>query len=292
MTISRGIQPGKCLLRKVPVDLLTFSYGNLILHYDSTSVTLYNCAVAEVRNRHQIMREGWLQDVILLDRRWKWKYCRIDGVYNERTPGYGVQPNNQRTIKQLIQLCLDALGEAGYDISACPTDVYPPVVWNAARADLELQWLCELIGMTVCFNTYTDTVYIKNLNDLYGADLPAIKYTTPVQRYKPSVIPAFLRVQGNPTIVQSTLALEAVGLDVDGSIVPIDDLSYKPAYGWEGEWPTLFEGVDADNRDLAFRSVFRWYRPTSGWDGDGVTINDASQLELLPYCAEGGDDED
>lgn len=307
LTMIRGVKPSRCLLRRMPADLTVWTVNTLTLHYGSLApsrvgtgplgstsvVTLPNCAVVETRNRHWHARDGWRQDIVVCDRRWKWRYVRVDGVYNERTPGFAVQDKNKKTIKQLMEICLDALGETSYVTDDVPVDVYPPAIWNRARADLELQWLCDLVGMVVCYDTLTNTIKIKKLNDTTGSSLPSETFAaSPAQRYKPSVMPAHLRVQGNPTIIQSELTLEAVGLDVDGSIVPIDDLTYKPAGGWEGEWPTIFDGVDAANRDLALATVFRWYRPASGWEGDGVTITDATQLELLEYSAEGGEDED
>lgn len=292
LTFSRGVRPSRAILRKIPVDALTFSTGSLVLTYGPVTISLPNCAVAEVRNRHWYGREGWMQDVVVLDRRWKWRYCHIDGVYNERAYNGTIQTANKKNIKELIELCLDALGETGYITTDVPTDVYPPCLWNRARADLELQWLCDLVGMVVSYQVLDEKIAIKKMNDTSGASLPAGNIATPPQRYKQSVIPYQITVQADPTLIQSELTLEAVGLETDGTIVPIDDLSYKPAAGWTYQWYDWFGGVDQDYRHLAFKSVFRWYRPTGGWIGDGVTINDYKQLELLPHLAECGTDED
>lgn len=57
------------------------------------------------------------------------------------------------------------------------------------------------------------------------------------------------------------LNLEAVGLDTDGQIKLIDELSYKPAAGWGQEWHAVFPSItNPAHRELAVRSVFRWYR--------------------------------
>jgi hypothetical protein len=292
MTFSRGVQPSRCLLRKVAVDGITFSTATLNLVYDANVITLPNCAVVEVRNRHKYGREGWLQDVVVVDRRWMWKYARISGVYNERATDGTLQTENKKNLKELIELCLVALGESGYTTTAVPTDVYPPVLWNAARADLELQWLCDLAGLVVCYQVVNNGIAINKLNDTAGATMPDLWWTTPVQRYKPSVIPQNLRITGDPTVIQSVLTLEAVGLDTDNQIKKLDDLSYKPAQGWNSTWYDHFAEVDIDTRDLAFKTVWRWYRPSGNWDGDGVQIDDYTQLELLDHLVETEQDPD
>lgn len=287
MTMSRGIKPARCLLRRVSSDLTTWTTATLYLTYGATTISMPNCAVVEVKNRHWNGRDGWRQDMVICDRRWMWRYPRIDGVYNERATNNTRQSWTSQSIKALMELCLTALGESGYDTTAVPDNVFPPVVWNRARADLELQWLCDLVGMVVCYQVTTNTVAIKKLNDTSGAAMPALgSPLTPAQRYKPSVTPATLRVQGDPTVIQSKLTLEAVGLETDGSIERIADLSYKPSTGWGAQWYNHFADVAITERDLAFQSVYRWFRPSYGWDGDGVTISNYRQLELLPWMVE------
>ena len=67
---------------------------------------------------------------------------------------------------------------------------------------------------------------------------------------------------------QVDFPLEAVGLESDGSIQKIDDLSYRPASGWSDIDFPYFANVVGNSsgvlvlnyRELAKLSVFRWYR--------------------------------
>lgn len=295
-TLSRGVRPSVFRLKIIPPVAFDRPNGTLTLTYPGTTITLPNCAVVGKHFRPFYGRDKYRWVVALQDRRWKWRYPRIDGVYNERAPNGTIQTGNKKNIKQLMELCLVALGETGYTTSAVPADVYPPVVWNRARADLELQWLCDLVGMVVCYKVSTDKVTIQKLNDTSGAAMPAGGVSvTPQQSFKPAVAPDTLRIQGDPTIIQAKLPLEPVGLEDDGRILAIANLSYKPAAGWEEQWHNHFADVAIGMRHYAFQTVWRWFRPkapTTGWEGDGTTIDDYSQIELLPYMAESDIDPD
>jgi hypothetical protein len=48
--------------------------------------------------------------------------------------------------------------------------------------------------------------------------------------------------------------------DADAYAWPIDELSYKPANGWENEDPESFMGVDAKYRDLARATIWKTFR--------------------------------
>jgi hypothetical protein len=79
-----------------------------------------------------------------------------------------------------------------------------------------------------------------------------------------------------------------VGRDSDGSIVDgIDTLAYSTS--WANEWNTIFDGVSEMDRHHAFDTIYRWYAPDGGWDGDGVAIDSYQQLELLETLAECGE---
>jgi len=70
-----------------------------------------------------------------------------------------------------------------------------------------------------------------------------------------------------------------------GTIVPVDDLSYKPAAGWGNEHPLWMFGVaDQDDRKLAIQSVFRYYRiklPVDFVKIMGFDTEDRPYLEYL-----------
>jgi hypothetical protein len=289
MTLSRGVRPSRGKLYLLPettfdrkVGLLEFAFpsGGSIQFPDSALLT------NTFRPHPNHNRDAWRWSVQVVDRRWKWKYARINGTYNES----GLLPRRDsiKNLKQLMELCLDAMGETNYDTSAVPDSVSPPVVWNVSRADLELQWLCDLIGFIPVLKTTTNTVSIEPLNDTTGANLPSGGEITPgptVSTWKSAVIPQNLRVQGDPTIYQSELTLSPYGLETDGKIKPIADLSYKPAGGWTDQWPWHFPDVVKASRHLALQTVFRWFVPTTGWKND-ISVSSFEQIELLDTTIE------
>lgn len=98
-------------------------------------------------------------------------------------------------------------------------------------------------------------------------------------------------MQGGPTLFQATFRCEAVGIDTDGKFKPIDDLSYKPAVGWNRSavlsgFPEItgtyqeFGGRILNKRDLAQASVFKAYRINGLADGGWkVPLLDGDELE-------------
>src|SRR5690606_20732189 len=68
-------------------------------------------------------------------------------------------------------------------------------------------------------------------------------------------------VTGNKRF-QGDFEIEAIGLTKAGKYLPIDDLPYKPAGGWEAQFDwAKFPGVtDEADRALAVKSVGRLYR--------------------------------
>ena len=113
--------------------------------------------------------------------------------------------------------------------------------------------------------------------------------------------PDSLQFVGGKTWYQIDLRLEAVGLDTDNVIKPIDELSYTPDGGWANIDIGYFEDVAGWERDpeipanfqnaltlgyinpreLAKQTVYRWYR---------IKLQDlAEQLELPLIPGWGGD---
>lgn len=288
MTFSRGIRPSRGKLYMLPEHTFDRKVGLLEFTFPSTGTIRFpdSAVLTNTFRPHMRNRDGWRWSIQVVDRRWKWKYPTIDGVYNE----YGTAPRrDSKNIKELITLCLEALGEFGYDTAAVPETVYPPVVWTAARADLELQWLCDLIGFIPILKMNMNTVSIEPLNDTGGAEMPTGGETTPIASeftWKPAVIPENLRVQGDPTIYQSELTLSPYGLESDGKIEPIANLSYKPQQSWSDQWPYYFSDVLAADRNLALQTVYRWFVPTSGWNASDITVSSFKQIELLDVTLE------
>jgi hypothetical protein len=98
-----------------------------------------------------------------------------------------------------------------------------------------------------------------------------------------------------PTVYQSFLQLEAVGMDVDGLVKPLDELSYRPRSapgsvipaGWAAYSPMFLEigNFPTSTGYLAYKTVYKWYRIKAQTDGslslpDGGAVT--SIKDLLP----------
>lgn len=272
-TMLRGISPGVGLLQLPAEPQFTATVGDLTIEYAGVQIVIRNCAI----NTHTLQREMIRSSTLLrrpgpvmwtvqvMDRRWAWRYKRISGMYNERMPNDSIkyssgQPEPRKTLRELAELCLNAMNESSYDTSVLPTNVYPAVNWQDANPAAELQTLCDMVGCVVVYDWQTDSVMIRRIsqgNDLPTGDVAVIndrKLLTVARR------PDSLVVACGPTRYQVKFLLEAVGLDSDGMIRRIDELTYAPSGGWTKDWWCAFPNVDDDNKYLAFDTVFRWYR--------------------------------
>lgn len=270
--------------------------------------------------------------VELKDARWRNQRGSITGQYN--IPGDAAYVNslgqlvegrlrNQRTVKQLVELCFAAMGLSGddgdYDTTALDDiNWYPPVNWDFAVPAAEIERLLAEIGCGVAF-LRTGKYKVVVLGDLDGRGVmpPYEGANIPQYTSVEELTGANIYVVGGRIIREEyTEFLEAVGEDVDGTIKPLRNLSYAPtpnvgSYGgfdhitsqWGGF--TLTGGVLAKSRltrpsppagepaytdefliGLAEKSVWRMYRFTAV--ASGVTPEQlwAMKLPWLPFIVE------
>lgn len=311
LVFSRGISPGICVLKTIPQPILLSQVGTLVIEYQNEKIILPSCAVNSHTLRldqhpHQTgMKRSsprvW--QIQIMDRRWAWRYKKISGEYNVRLPNCSVRSSNnhpelKRSLYDLASLCMSAMGEINFDISALPRNVYPYVNWQNANPSSELQALCDLVSCVIVYDWKYDRVVVHRIG--IGQSLPENpSQKNPSLKVSVSRRPDVLRVECWPTRYQLKFELEAVGLDTDGSIKKIDDLSYKPSGGWKNDWWCAFPNVNADNRHLAYKTVFRWYRikavgTTGGLSvpGVGEPIRSVDQFELEDVLLETGPDFD
>lgn len=263
MVITRGVTPSLCQFIAVPsaTEILDRKYGDLVWTYGATSVTFSDCAVVACPLRIHHGRPGYTYEMIVADRRWKWRYPRITGEYNKRSCNGEIQADLKKSARQLATLLLDELGETGYDVSDVPDNVWPYVNWDRSPARLELAWLCDLLAMVVVPDVVNDVFKVVKLNDTTGQELPpGAGPVTPTEfGFKESAIPSDLRVTGPDDLKQGPVALRAVGLDTDGDRGLITGLNYDPTDQWWSAFPT----VPQSNRHLAFQTAYRWFEPSN-----------------------------
>lgn len=297
MLLTHGIAPSVCVAYAVaePTDAM---YGDLAFtDGDMPILTFKDCAIDQYTLTPPAVRRGFRYRVLILDRRWKWKHCLISGRYNVRLADGTIKADTKKTYKEVLEILLKALGETSYDIRLTEEGLEPPEVnWSSQRADLQLAYLCDRVGCLIVLRL-DNTIKIVPYGE--GPTYPTTGFElNPVIDTNPSALPKYVAATLGPTKFQMKIKLEAVGVDRDGSIRPIDELTYKPDAGWKYEIPGVFANVpDGEERQLARDTVYRWYRIQAFADGtkelpdsDYTIENITDILPLLPQLADVSDD--
>jgi hypothetical protein len=130
----------------------------------------------------------------ILDRRWKWPFSTISASYNIRDENGEIKPFSKKGLPNLINEPLDCLEEP-----------FPRTIDELPQV--------------------TDRVSIREIGK--GADLPSggTIERTPTLDFIESAPPVF---QAGLTNIGVTVLLEPVGSEMDGTIRPLWELSYRP----------------------------------------------------------------
>lgn len=288
MEFSRGVRPSSCRLWIPSRPVINRKVGTLKFTYGGTTIEFPQAAIAPATLRVFQDRTKIIWTIQIYDRRWKWRYPRISGEYNKRACDGTIITSTKKTLKELLSLLFEELGESQHRLVNVPDNVYPHVNWNRSRADVQLAHLCEKYGCIPLLGL-DDIARVERLGT--GRDLPNDYAITPKQTYAQAVVPSRVQVVSGPTHYQYDLELEAVALDHDGTVKTPNEITYKPSTGWSSEWYTTFSGVNKKYRHLAFNTMWRWYRVKTPIDIPGLpTINDINQIEFLDHAAEAADD--
>jgi hypothetical protein len=284
-TVVHGIQPGVVNVvipatrpDQIQVELQGLPAVNSLEFTDGErKFKLHDCRISSMERVHE--GDGIGYSVILYDRRWKWRFGFINGKYNQRNPNGKIIEHTRAKVHRMAELCLEAMGETKYDLGQLPDpdedEALPQVDWDYANPAQALEHLVDQFGCRVVFRPIANNVLIARPG--IGADLPAGTFEdkSPSREAQPK--PEILRFVGAPAAFVAAIVLEAVGEDLDGTILPIDELSYAPKNGWGSsdapsppnfdhvrcskEW--LLKGrVDRDCVEQARKCIYRWYRPT------------------------------
>jgi hypothetical protein len=295
-TCPQGIGPGLATLTVALTDEIAKLKPNKVEDLDLTdgesSFTLPSCRVVTVT----LLGGGGQQvvQVTLQDRRWKWQSGYISGAYNVRDAQGRIIPSSRTRIKRLAELCLEAMGEddGSWDVGQLPDpdfdEALPPVNWDYTNPAQALDELAGHFGCRVIYQPIADRVIVAPPGT--GEDFPAgdVEWVAPGINSKPH--PERLVAVGSPALFVGRIVLEAVAEELDGSIVPVDEVSYKPKNGWQAERPVLNVRLDphfgAKGKNLrdcmtaAGKSVWRWYRVTNRpVTGDTFEIPGLDQFE-------------
>lgn len=220
--------------------------------------TLYLQKVYAVNPRvEQTADGGAVLAVSIYDRRYTWEWGFVVGTWNKQT--YKGVPTKERTLTALILDCLTAVGETNPILIDVPV-VYPEVNWEYKNPGSALQELLGKFGLTIGINTAQDgrIVVAPASYDQTFPPVPCISSSVSVSN---NVLPSKVRLVGSRVIVQREFSLVPVGVDTDGSIKHIDDLSFAPT-SWGKEIIASFANLDTEEkRDLAEKCVFKWFTP-------------------------------
>lgn len=310
ITMGHGITPNgfQLVIAPQPSNQVV-EIGDLTLEYDNQTLVIPGCKVDSAS--FSFDESGNLISVSLQDRRWKWRYGTISGEYNIRRPdgtirkqqdeepGTAATRNSEFTPHELARLCMEAAREEIEDdaFSDMPNDVRPYVRWDVSNPMAELSNLAELLGCRVVLGL-DNKVRIRKVNQ--GRELPTDYAKRFGSGYDFDSGPDVFVVVSAPYRFQLDMSLRAVGLDVDGVVKPVDELSYKPetpagatapgTSAWQFSDPYTSHAF-TDNEttsNLAVKSVFKWYEveidefPSPTDDIFPIPITDLQQIVLLP----------
>lgn len=284
MTYVDGMTPSIATLEVVPQKALQLA-GTLQISYGATSIVFPDCRVQDVEQAvDEAGRTTW--KITIADRRWRWKSSSaISGYYNVRRNAVALLAGTEKTPRELATMLLKAMGETGFDVSALPNDTRPEITWDAASPPEELARLAEALGCRVVLSIATNRVRIVQAGK--GAQLPRPFAMEASLGLDPPDPPGTLRFIGARVEFQADFALRAVGRDVDGTVKPIEELSYIPARGWQLSDADHFNDVaDLKKRHLARESVWRWYRIEPPFFLPGIAGPIAAREQVLPLLGQ------
>lgn len=242
-TMAHGASPGVAQLSYLPQDGLPAERGNLTLSDGANTVVIPDCKLDALSQSWDIS-SGQLLTARILDRRWKWKLGSISGVYNVpdfsgdvtrppsnsgpvlRAPTQYI-PWTVRNIHQLMELCLEAMGEPRFRILAPKvTEPLTQIHWDATTPASALSDLCNRVGCRLIYRLDDDSILIAPLG--IGEALPggSIRNTSP--SIDAPERPDSIQLIGAPIEVQCRVNLFAVGREWNGQPKALNLLSYAP----------------------------------------------------------------
>ncbi|NLX55075.1 MAG: hypothetical protein GXY58_08175 [Planctomycetaceae bacterium] len=266
---THGITPSTAVVYAVAMAPGA-SVGDLVfMCNEQMLMTFKDCAIVQSTLTPPSTMRGFRMRLAIADRRWKWRYQLLSGRYNVRKADNMIRQDTSRTYRELLEIVLQALGETQYTITLPEENLEAPEVdWYRQRADLQLAWLCDRIGCMITLGL-DNAIHVcpNGEGPIYPPN--GLEFQPYINTY-PADYPAEVRATFAPTRFQMKVKLEAVGLDTDGEVKPIADLSY--AVDWETEVPGIWGAVsDGEERQLARDTVYRWYR-VSEFAGGGLDL--------------------
>ncbi len=260
-TLSHGISPGRIQVVALAETINPQRSGTAEFSDPTTGVSfrLPDCLVD--RPRFQRQSNGrTLARIDILDQRWRWqRFGQISGQWNvRRADGSSLVPGTEKSPRELLALCFAAMGIDRPDLSAVPNLARPYVDWDITTPAQALAQIADTVGCVVVLKP-GGRVSVEPIGQ--GKSLPQNAWLMAGHvGYDPPDLTLGIEFFAGSTLYQIDAELEPVGEDIDGEIRPLDELSYKPAGGWQSIALPDCLGVAAKYRELAKKSVYRLYR--------------------------------
>lgn len=246
-TASHGEQPGfgQFTLRQEPG--LMAGFGDLTLNDGyNPPIVLKDCKIQDVRYQRDHDGDRWYCRFI--DRRWRWDFNAISGVYNDLDLHGKLVPWRIASPTELMLYCLRKMEERNYDldlppgidskqyanakdyftvgINTLPTGTNPKVVWQDVPPAAAASRLAVEFGRRFVMDPFTNKIIVARPG--VGADLPADFLETYGANATQPATPAAVGVIGSPILYQARFLLVPVCKEWHGQYVPPDQVSWRP----------------------------------------------------------------
>jgi len=284
-TQKRGVRPDRIQVKMIPQTSSIAAIGDLTLAWNGDPITLPDCLAD--KSHIWLTDNGFIGTIVFEDRRWRWsRFPRFSAHYNERDPDGEIVEDTRASVQEILADLFGHINETNADVSLAPAGVYPEINAQCRRADVLIDELTQNFGLHVCLGFGSDPVAVYP--EGVGTALPFDgRVMAASEEVDPPTPPKTFQVCFGPSVAQARFKLAPLGVDLDNSIKPIDDLSYTPADGWHREpmdMPNVNvqHGVEAWN--LARQTVYKMYGIDTFADGtlnypDGSgALNDIKQV--------------
>lgn len=212
---------------------------------------------------------GLVMNCTILDRRYKWRFCTVNGFYNQKDQKGQVVKWTEKTPIQLVKLLLEAMGERTSSVVVgLPNDARPECNWDYENAAQALEAIIEPLGCRLVYDYNTHLVAVVPQG--VGQALPFGHIADDGVGINIPDIPDYIDIVGAPARYQFRIPTRAVGKDFNGQWKPINDLSFAPSSGfggWSKSYPPNFPNIvtpsgrkKEDAEALAKQFVFRAYQ--------------------------------
>lgn len=263
-TRTVGVRPDRAILRCQPQSGSPDCTGSATLQFNFNGVGMsWSNALCD-SGTIVLSTHGHIQVIEILDRRWSWSKAYYTKAFNVRNPDGSIIRSTQYSLAIIASTLFSQLGVSA-DVSDVATDDYPELVLDYHRVDDALSDLLTNRGYVISLMS-DDSIKVYRRGT--GATLPR-NYDTRSENISvnPPQVPYVLKVVGSRTLVQSKLKFLPVGVDVDGTIKKVANLSYAPG-SWIGADMENFNFIaDKKAKDLAKATVGKWFQVASQADG-------------------------